>query len=77
MDVASLTWLASRVRNFFYLSDPSVESFETVEQVTDYHTEVSGADNLIDYWSINGFWSVDDSLYIEEPYSALKPRTRI
>ena len=33
-------WFFSRLRVFFYLSDPYEESFEFVHQVADYHTEV-------------------------------------
>jgi hypothetical protein len=37
----ALPWLISRFKPFLYLSDPREESFETVEQVPDYQTEVS------------------------------------
>ena len=34
-------WLVSRMRIFFYLSDPREETFQHVDQVPDYHAEVS------------------------------------
>ena len=37
----ALPWLISRLRPFLYLSDPREESFETVDRVPDYQTEVS------------------------------------
>ena len=33
-------WFISRLRVFLYFSNPYEESFEFLEQVTDYHTEV-------------------------------------
>jgi hypothetical protein len=38
----ALPWLVSRLRIFLYLSDPREESFKSVHDVADYHTEVSG-----------------------------------
>lgn len=38
---AVLPWLYSRMRIFFYMSNPYEESFEFEDQVADYHTEVS------------------------------------
>ena len=34
-------WTVSRLRTFFYLSNPVDEAFQFADQVTDYHTEVS------------------------------------
>ena len=44
---AVLPWLISRIRIFFYLSNPYEESFEFQEQVADYHTEVSNSLSLL------------------------------
>ena len=38
---AVIPWLYSRMRIFFYMSNPYEESFEFEDQVADYHTEVS------------------------------------
>jgi len=34
-------WMLSRLRIFLYISNPYEEMFESVDQVADYHTEVS------------------------------------
>jgi hypothetical protein len=55
----ALPWLISRFKPFFYLSDPREESFETVDQVPDYQTEVCPSNlqllNQINFYNVQIF----------------------
>ena len=75
VDVAKIgKWVFSRLRVFFYLSDPNEEMFEFEQNVADYHTEVSQPVVVVVLPLCKSFalWLVDDETVSETKCSMFR-----